>query len=99
MITRISLIGSLMFATVTAVAAPEPTYTWINKNIIQPKCASCHDFSTYESLIEDVLPGRADQSPLYTETKNGSMPMGGEPLTEDELDAIQQWIQDGAPNN
>ncbi len=89
-------------ASADVVAAPNPaTYTWINANIIQPKCIGCHKklFKTYDSLVGTVKAGRPQDSNLYKMTKSGMMPENGEALTDAELNAIQSWIADGAKNN
>lgn len=78
-------------------------------NILDPKCLRCHgaagdggvDLSTYSSIISNprlVTAGNLQQSRLYTEVFTGSMPEGGPVLSADEVAAIANWIQSGAPD-
>jgi hypothetical protein len=67
--------------------------------IIQAKCAtaSCHggsiapDFRTFSVI-------KANASKIKTVTSNNSMPPGN-PLTPTEIELIDCWVSDGAPNN
>lgn len=80
--------------------ADNTTYTWINANIIQPKCIKCHgNFSTYDGIKSVIVGGNADQSILFNKISDDSMPMGDDPLSQAEKDAIKAWINAGAPNN
>ncbi len=76
--------------------------------IIEATCAiaGCHvadfsqgDFTTYEDLKEKV----DDEDKLLTQVTEGTMPpsntAGPAELTADELELIQCWIDDGAPDN
>ena len=78
--------------------------------VIQGRCVSCHNsgnpqggvsFSTYASTMNTVQPGNINASSLYTSTMRpgGDMPRGGTPLSSAEMNAIQTWIMNGAPNN
>ncbi len=86
---------------------PLPTYSWINKNILQSKCIGCHttgnashgvDFSTYTRTIAtgSVLSGDPSRSTLYTQTYAGLMPKSGPRLSESEIQAIYDWVKSGA---
>ncbi len=52
-----------------------------------------------------VKPGSPDSSFLYIKitspdtTQGGIMPKGNDKLTSDKIEAIRQWIMNGAPNN
>jgi mono/diheme cytochrome c family protein len=83
----------------------------LSEDIFAPKCLSCHsgpngsggvDLSSYNSIVATsanlVVSGQPSASRLYTEVATGDMPDGGPPLSTDEIEAIGQWIQDGAPN-
>lgn len=93
--------------------AAEPTYKWIRENILVPNCIQCHGgggpkdrkiyFETYEGVLKEVVPGDPDMSPLYLSLLPGGtadlMPLDGteEPLPEESLEAVRNWILDGAP--
>lgn len=85
-----------------------PTFASIKALIINNKCLSCHNattaqggvnFSTYASTMNTVQAGRPEVSSLYTTTLSQRMPTGNNKLTGAELQAIQQWITNGAQNN
>ncbi|MGZ3769869.1 MAG: fibronectin type III domain-containing protein [Bdellovibrio sp.] len=91
----------------TASAATFGTFSWINTNIIQPKCISCHGASspdgnysmaTYASVVTRVTASSSANSLLYQKVANGSMPIGGS-LTTAQINAIKSWIDGGAQNN
>ena len=82
--------------------------------IFEQHCLDCHgEFGSYsdvliikhKDLIEDrtVIPGQPDASELYLrllgDTDRGSqMPLGQEPLDDDEISTIRRWIEVGAPD-
>jgi uncharacterized membrane protein len=85
-----------------------PNFTSIKALILNTKCLGCHNandarggvnFSTYTSTMNTVQAGRPEVSSLYTETVSQRMPTGNNKLTGAELQAIQQWIINGAQNN
>lgn len=89
------------------VTNPQATYTWINNNILIPKCLACHGssvasagvrFNTYTNTKREVVNGNPGASPLFTETDSGSMPTTGK-LSDTEINAIRDWILAGAPQN
>jgi len=43
-----------------------------------------------------VVSGDASSSPLWLELDAGTMPIGGDAVSQDELDAIAAWIDGGA---
>lgn len=82
----------------------------IKELILDPKCASCHnpsgvnpniDYTDYITTLNTggVVPGNASTSQMYLSCLDGSMPKGGPALSGDELNAIRDWINDGALNN
>lgn len=90
-----------------AVANPNASFSWILTNVFQPKCLSCHgaggsagvDLRTHTSTIKNIRSGNANSSALYTEVNSGNMPAGGSKLPADQITAIRDWINMGAPNN
>jgi mono/diheme cytochrome c family protein len=89
-------------------ANPNATYSYINANIFQPKCAGCHGSSggvSYASYAgatsaKSLTKGDPVRSNTYTSTKSGSMPVGGgAKLTDAETELIRIWILNGALNN
>lgn len=95
--------------TVNNVANPNATFTFISANILVPKCVACHSadnatsgyaFDTYLATLDSVVAGNPAASKLYIVTKpGGTMPKGGVPLTAVQLQAVFDWIADGAKNN
>ncbi len=79
---------------------------------IRGKCLSCHsgskpahhlDLSTYEKIVKNshlpplLVPGKPEDSVLYTSCAKGEMPKGGgAKLTQQELNALYDWIKEGA---
>jgi hypothetical protein len=69
--------------------------------------AGCHDnitkaegivLNSYASIRSQVKPGKAIDSKLYKEIINGNMPPAGS-MTQDQMDKIKKWINQGAKNN
>lgn len=86
---------------------PQPTYSWLSKNIFESKCTSCHttgnaaygvDLSSYSQIIAtgSVLTGSPFASSMYTTTRDGTMPKSGSVLSDEEVQAIYDWINSGA---
>lgn len=82
--------------------------------VLQERCESCHsdrrasgglDLATYAALMAGgndgaaIVPGDAANSLLLTLVENGQMPKRGPALTDEQLQALQEWIESGAPNN
>lgn len=90
-------------------STPQPTFAWIEKNILGPKCVSCHSssyakagyaFDTYKNVMKSVNTSKPTSSKLYRITQSGQMPPRPRPqLNSDELRLLQQWIEAGAQNN
>lgn len=89
----------------------KPTYASIATNIIAAKCLSCHngpnsakrvDLSSYDTILANtnypplVLPGKPEQSSLYTAIVTGYMPRYKSALRGVEMQAVLDWIQNGA---
>lgn len=71
--------------------------------------AGCHDANSaangvildnYNNIIQkgEVVPGDPDKSEMFDEMEKGDMPPG-KTLTQDQLNMVRKWIQQGAPNN
>lgn len=79
---------------------PNATFTYINTNIINVSCVSCHGgFNTYSGLMAEVTASDPSSSALYNMVNSGQMPQGGTFLTADQIGDIYDWIAAGAPNN
>ena len=80
------------------VCKPDVSYASVISPIISQNCKPCHfdgsqlpDLSNYNSVSAN-----ADLIKLVTQNK--SMPKNGS-LTQDEIDAIACWVDNGALNN
>jgi hypothetical protein len=74
-----------------------PTYQSTIKSIIDSKCATsnCHaNYSTYGGLQSDLQNGDFSREVLVDQT----MPRGSS-LTQDQLNKIQCWANNGFPEN
>lgn len=82
--------------------------------ILEKHCIKCHggefpseglSTESYESLISGsqngqvIIVGDANNSLLFEQIKNGEMPKRGTDLTNEQIQLIQQWINEGALNN
>jgi len=90
-------------------AAPV-TYSFIRSTILVPKCARCHqgpdaeegiDLTVYSSLVSNqvFVAGDPANSDIFMQVNAGIMPYGGPKLSADEIQAIHDWIQEGAQDN
>ncbi len=62
-----------------------------------PEARGGFDASSYASLMEwAVFPEDAENSPLCIQVKEGFMPKTGGPLSDEEWQAICDWIDKGA---
>jgi len=87
---------------------PQPTYAWIEKNIIQAKCVECHQAGNakgsieldggYQQLKDLVRPGDPDSSEIIVAIETLGMPKKRAPLPPAHKAALRQWIADGAKN-
>jgi len=80
------------------VCTTDVSYTNDIDPLLAQKCAPCHigggqfpDLTTYESVSQN-----ADL--IKTVTQNGTMPKNGF-LTQDQIDLIACWVDNGALNN
>ena len=77
------------------------TFVAIRDRILKPRCENCHaKLLSHTALLGDlVVPGKPEESELYSEVKSGGMPLYSEKLGEPELLAIRTWILNGAKND
>src|SRR5262249_47936068 len=78
-----------------------PSFDNLLPRIFQPKCVSCHaGFATLDGMIAAgvIVNRNPDSRPLYLRVAGGTMPMGGPPLTAQEVTAIYNWISLGSPS-
>ena len=77
------------------------------KPLFEQYCVECHhagkqkadlDMSSRQDLLDhrSIVPGKPDKSVLYTMMRDGLMPPG-ERLSNDKLEIVREWIQEGAP--
>lgn len=77
-----------------------PSFQSIQANIVQPKCLHCHEsLATYEGLLRVVEPGSPEDSEFYEEIQEGGMPLHSVKLSDAEIQAVHDWIQNGAQND
>ncbi|MCR9204818.1 MAG: hypothetical protein NXH75_09585 [Halobacteriovoraceae bacterium] len=90
------------------------TYSNLVKHIFKAKCIGCHgikkaklgvNLEIYEEVFgysdyffPIVTKNDPDNSGVYTETARGAMPPKN-PLSQEEVDFIKRWIENGAPEN
>jgi mono/diheme cytochrome c family protein len=82
--------------------------------VLRQRCASCHGgqaglyLDNYDSLMATTLnrgiivPGNPEESILVKLLRGEvqpRMPLGGQPLSDEQIGAIVQWIREGVPNN
>lgn len=86
------------------------TFSSIHALILVPKCLGCHsptgerpseDYTNYNTTLNTggIKPGDINDSSLYEECADGKMPENSNRLSNDELKALRDWINAGAPNN
>lgn len=82
-----------------------PTFKSISQNILAPKCEACHGtdsdspVTNYTFLkAKWVVPGNLKKSVLYQQVAKSLMPPS-DPLTKKEIQAISDWILQGAQLN
>jgi hypothetical protein len=72
-----------------------PTYESFVKNLVNTKCVSCHgSYSSYQGLSSITSSGLFEKEVLINQT----MPEGGS-LSQDELNKLQCWVDNGFPEN
>ncbi|MCB0414304.1 MAG: hypothetical protein KDD50_08230 [Bdellovibrionales bacterium] len=85
----------------------------LNQYVFQPKCVRCHTEPTqnnhhivltnYQTIINStvfpplVVPGKPEQSSLYTAMASGRMPKDSGRMPEHVIKMVFEWIKAGAP--
>lgn len=85
----------------------------LNQYVIKPKCVRCHTEPTqnnhhivlinYQTIINStvfpplVVPGKPEQSSLYTAMASGRMPKDSGQMPEHVIKMVFEWIKAGAP--
>lgn len=94
--------------TTTSSATTFGTFAWINTNVVQSKCLSCHsgsgadggyNMANYTGVKTRVVVFNGAGSLFYQKVLSGSMPEGSSRLTTIQLNAIKTWIDSGAADN
>ncbi len=91
---------------------PEPKFSWLDKNVFEPKCLKCHtgnnpkgdvDFTNYASLMAStgltltpIVAGEPGNSGVYDQVILELMPPGPNKLSNEIREALAEWIRRGA---
>lgn len=87
---------------------PRGSFAAIQTSALGEACIRCHnpsvsrggvDLTTYAAVIENpglVVPGNAELSRLYQVVFSGEMPPRGPRLSDEAIELIRDWINDGA---
>jgi mono/diheme cytochrome c family protein len=76
--------------------------------IFQQRCVQCHGarrqaggvaLSTYDDVLQAVIPGDPNGTDLVALIQSGRMPRNSPPLLAAEVQTIISWIEAGAQNN
>ncbi len=114
MLSRVNLYGLLTLASLfifPLAANAQDELAKKAKAILKTHCYSCHGEASENGfdvvlvqhrLIENkmVIPGKPEDSELYTKMRDGKMPLAKVKLrpTAAEIDVIKKWIEAGAPD-
>ncbi len=110
------LLGGAALACLSGLAKAEVLFEKQVQPVLASACLSCHgekkpkgelQLHTHAGLLEGgeygkvVVPGKPDESSLYTTTvlppdDDDIMPPKGEPLTADQANVLKEWIAAGA---
>lgn len=85
-------------------------YATIHTEVIQIFCIRCHQgmtpagdalLTTYQGMIDGgyLVPGDAEGSMLWTLMRDKEMPKRGAKVTDDLIERVRVWIENGAPEN
>lgn len=97
----------LLLAALPLTAAGQVDFAATVKPVLEKHCLSCHNPSrplgqvrvdTREALLggKSVVAGAPEKSTLYTTMKAGAMPPAGPKPKPEEIEAVRQWIAEGA---
>lgn len=84
---------------------PQPTFASISQNILQKRCTMCHapggsesglPLVTLAQVQKQVRAGDASNSRLIIAVKSNMPPRGYTKLTNQEIDTLSQWVNNGA---
>ena len=90
---------------------PAPDFETHIYPLFEANCLSCHgasqpqrdlDLTTHESTLQGgksgpaLVPGSPLESLLLEKLNSGAMPLGGDRLSDDQIDLVRRWIEDGA---
>lgn len=89
----------------------QSNFSSLQAKIFTKKCISCHSGPTaphsvvctsYDEMMSSkifppfIVPGNPEASSLYKVVRDGSMPKDSKPLSNYEIQAIYEWIKNGA---
>ncbi|NMD72407.1 cytochrome bc complex cytochrome b subunit [Bacillus sp. DNRA2] len=89
-------------ALATTVVVEHPSFDKDILPIFQNYCNQCHPkYGSYSGISKEVTPENPDKSLLYESmTGKAKFPMPpGKPLSKENIETFENWIQDGAKNN
>ena len=104
----IQLIQSMLFLILLAPVTAQVDYPSHIQPIFDDRCISCHgsmgglNLTSYENLMdgglsgEEVIPYDHASSELWIRVNSGQMPPGNNDLTDEQINLIAQWIDEGA---
>jgi mono/diheme cytochrome c family protein len=112
--TRLAASGLVLLAFVRVTVLPAAgadTLADKAKAVLNTHCAACHgkpgsakggfDYVLDRDRLvtrEQVVPGKADESPLLLRVRKGEMPPAQRPApTAEEVESLRRWIEAGAP--
>ncbi len=84
-------------------SAVKPSFTWIKENVLSI-CTFCHaprkaNFLSHAGTLPVVVAGEPEKSRLYQYLASGRMPKGAGKLPPEKIQAVYDWIKQGAKNN
>lgn len=80
------------------------TYTWLRRNVL-PTCMYCHvtvpgvSFASHAETLRQVVPGEPEKSRMYIMVASRRMPKGRGGLPAEQIQAIYEWIRNGAKDD
>ena len=107
----IAMLGGSVSRATASEAKEVPRFETNILPIFQGNCLICHgenlqrnglDLRTRDSVLKGgesgaaIVPGSAEESLVLKKVSSGAMPMGGEKLKDEEIEAIRRWINAGA---
>ncbi len=66
----------------------------LQQKVLKPSnCLNCHSgLATFEGVQAMFKPGNPEESSMFVKMEDGSMPMGGEPVTTEQLEITRSFI-------